>query len=333
MSSLRRDLIERRLWPVIVVLLIAVIAVPLMLRKTASATVTPVPPAPPLAGATAPVQRSTARPSVHSLEVSVPRDPFASGMPKLSAQPASKTASAGTSSPTTTTSATSATTTAPSMVSPAPTTTSSSGSATTPATTPTPTTTTTSATTTTTTTSGSSFIPPVPEIQSWTVYAVDIRVGTGSFAPLSSDVARLTPLPSVAEPKAMFMGVMAGGDGAVFAFGAGVQHSGPGVCRPDRTRCAAIVLHVGQTEQLITQAAGGPRELNLSLVNIAGRVTHSQDDALAAFHRHSAAGLCELDLSDPVTYSQGAGTVSAVTAAACKDQPGAVPFPGGLAAP
>jgi hypothetical protein len=131
----------------------------------------------------------------------------------------------------------------------------------------------------------------------------------------------------------MFMGVMAGGQGAVFALGAGVQHAGPGVCRPDRTRCAAIVLHVGQTEQLIAQAAGGPRELNLSLVNIASRVTHSQDDALAAFHRHSPAGVCELDLSDPVTYSQGAGTVSAVTAAACKDQPAAVPFPGGLAAP
>jgi hypothetical protein len=338
MSSLRRDLFERRLWPVIVVLLVAIIAVPLMLRKTASATVTPVPPAPPLAGATAPVQRTTARLSVHALEVSMPRDPFASGMPKLSAQPASKTTSAGTSSPATTASTT---TTAASMVSPAPTT-SSSGSASPPAatTTPTttttttaPTTTTTSATTTTTTTSGSSFIPPVPEIQSWTVYAVDIRVGTGSFASLTSDVARLTPLPSVVEPKAMFMGVLSGGDGAVFALGAGVQHAGPGVCRPDRLRCAAIVLHVGQTEQLITQAAGGPRELDLSLVNISSRVTHSQDDALAAFHRHSAAGLCELDLSDPVSYSQGAGTVSAVTAAACKDQPTAVPFPGGLAAP
>jgi hypothetical protein len=337
MSSLRRDLFERRLWPVIVVLLVAIIAVPLMLRKTASATVTPVPPAPPLAGATAPVQRTTARLSVHALEVSMPRDPFASGMPKLSAQPASKTTSAGTSSPATTASTT---TTAASMVSPAPTT-SSSGSASPPAATTTPTTTTTtttpttttSATTTTTTTSGSSFIPPVPEIQSWTVYAVDIRVGTGSFASLTSDVARLTPLPSVVEPKAMFMGVLSGGDGAVFALGAGVQHAGPGVCRPDRLRCAAIVLHVGQTEQLITQAAGGPRELDLSLVNISSRVTHSQDDALAAFHRHSAAGLCELDLSDPVSYSQGAGTVSAVTAAACKDQPTAVPFPGGLAAP
>jgi hypothetical protein len=165
------------------------------------------------------------------------------------------------------------------------------------------------------------------------VYAVDVRVGTGSFAPLDSDIARLTPLPSVAEPKAMFMGVMADGNGAVFALGAGVQHSGPGVCRPDPKRCAAIVLRIGQTEQIIAAAAGGPRQFNLSLVGIASRVTHSSDDALAAFRRHSAAGLCELDLANPVTYSQGAGTVSAVADTACKDQPAAVPFPGGLAAP
>jgi hypothetical protein len=165
------------------------------------------------------------------------------------------------------------------------------------------------------------------------VYAVDMRVGTGSFSPLASDVPRLTPLPSVAEPKAMFMGVMAGGKEAVFALGAGVQHSGPGVCRPDRKRCAAIVLSVGQTEQIIAPAAGGPRQLDISLVRIASHVTHSRDEALAAFQRHSAAGLCELSLADPVTYSQGAGTVSPVNGTTCKDQPAAVPFPGGLAAP
>lgn len=163
------------------------------------------------------------------------------------------------------------------------------------------------------------------------MYGVDVRVGTGSFGALRSDVARLTPLPSVAQPKAMFMGVMAGGRQAVFALGAGVQHAGAGVCRPDRRRCAAIVLQVGQTEQIIAPLAGGPRQLNLHLVSIAGRVTHSPDVSLAAFRRHSAAGLCELDLASPVTYGQG--TVSAVPDTACKDQPAAVPFPGGLAAP
>lgn len=169
--------------------------------------------------------------------------------------------------------------------------------------------------------------------QAWTVYGVDLRVGTGSFATLRSGVVRLTPLPSIAQPKAMFMGVMAGGTEAVFALGAGVQHTGAGVCRPDRKRCAAIVLRVGQSEKIVAPVAGGPREFTISLVSIARRVTHSRHDALAAFQRYSAAGLCELDLGDPVTYSQRAGTVSAVAATTCKDQPAAVPFPGGLAPP
>jgi hypothetical protein len=323
MSSLRRDLFERRLWPVIALLLVAVVAVPLMLRKNARAEVAAVPPAPPVAGAVPPASRTIPPASARALRISMPRDPFASGMPKLNTKPESKTTTAGT-PPAATTTGTSPTTSTPSMVSPSPTT-PSTGSSPTPSTTPT-----TVTTTTTTTTPGASL---VPTIRSWTVYAVSLRVGTGRFAPLQSDVARLTPLPSVTQPKAMFMGVMADGRHVVFALGAGVQHAGPGVCRPDRTRCAAIVLRVGQTEQIIAPVAGGPRQLNISVVHIASHVTHSRDDALAAFQRHSAAGLCELNLGAPVAYSQGAGTVSPVAAAACRHRPRAVPFPGGLAAP
>jgi hypothetical protein len=339
MSSLRRDLFERKLWPVIVLLLVAVVAVPLTLRKNASASVTPVPPAPPVAGTTAPAGRTTPPVSIHALEVSMPRDPFASGMPRLNSKPESKTKSATGASGTTPSSTPASTTTSPAMVSPSPS--PSASPATTPTPTPTTTTTTTGSattpttatTTTTTATTGTPTTPTAPTVQSWTVYSVDVSVGTGSFAPLQSDVARLTPLPSVAQPKAMFMGVMEGGRQAVFALGAGVQHSGPGICRPDRKRCAAIVLKVGQIEQIIAPAVGGLRLYNLRLAGISSRVTHSRDEALAAFQRRSAAGLCELDLADPVSYSAGAGTVSAVAATACKDHPAAVPFPGGLAAP
>ena len=324
MSSLRRDLFERRLWPVIALLLVAVVAVPLMLRKNARADVAAVPPAPPLAGAVPPASRTILPASVRALRISMPRDPFASGMPKLNTKPESKATTAG-SVPAATTTGTSPTTSTPSMVSPSPTT-PSTGSSPTPSTTPT----TAATTTTTTTTPGASLGPTT---RSWTVYSVSLRVGTGRFAPLRSDVARLTPLPSVTQPKAMFMGVMADGRHVVFALGAGVQHAGPGVCRPDRARCAAIVLRVGQTEQIIAPAAGGVRQLNISVVHIASLVTHSRDEALAALQRHSAAGLCELNLGAPVAYSQEAGTVSPVSAAACRHRPRAVPFPGGLAAP
>jgi hypothetical protein len=329
MSSLRRDLLERRLWPVVVLLLVAVIAVPLMLRKNARADVPPVPPPPPVAGAAAAGNHGAGRSSAPAPPASTPRDPFASATAGVNATPRSPASPASGASGTTATSTPTPATPAPvaSTVSPPP----AASSAGSPAA-PTPTTATT--TTSSTTSTVSSLPPTTPEaVRSWTVYGVAVRVGTGSFAPLRPDVARLTPLPSVAQPKAMFMGVMAGGRQAVFALGAGVQHTGPGVCRPDRKRCAAIVLRVGQTEQIIAPLAGGSRQLNLHLVSITARVTHSHDLALAAFRRHSAAGRCELALADPLAYSQSAGTLSPVAVAACKDQPAAVPFPGGLAAP
>jgi hypothetical protein len=127
----------------------------------------------------------------------------------------------------------------------------------------------------------------------------------------------------------MFMGVMAGGQQAVFALGAGITHAGPGLCRPDRTLCSAIVLQDGQTERLTIPAAGNakPQHLMLRLVHVYSTVTHSRSAALAAYQRHSDAGLCDLDLASPVSYSQTTGTLSTAATAACKNQPSAVPFP------
>jgi hypothetical protein len=135
----------------------------------------------------------------------------------------------------------------------------------------------------------------------------------------------------------MFMGVMAGGRQAVFALRAGVQHAGPGTCRPRRTDCAAILLKAGQTEHVtIPPAAGaaqsaagvpaGAHQLILRSVRITGHITHSRNAALAAYERRSGVGLCELDLANPVSYSQSTGTLAGVAASVCKKHPGAVPF-------
>jgi hypothetical protein len=157
---------------------------------------------------------------------------------------------------------------------------------------------------------------------------VSVRYGKDKSAAARTDVPRLAPLPSITAPQVMFMGVMAGGQDAVFALGAGLGHSGPGVCRPDHAQCAAIALKAGQTEVItVPTASGGHRKMLLKVVRITGSVTHSRSAALAAFQRHSAAGRCELDLSDPVSYSAAAGTLSNVTKDACDGQSGAVPFP------
>jgi len=336
MSSLRRDLFERRLWLVLVVLLAAIVAVPLLLIKSApaagSAAATPAAPAFAVtsAGPSASAGGSVAATTVpaKTLEASLPRDPFASGEPKLAAKPQSETTSTSSGSSNTpasssTSTTSSSTTPAPAaMVSPSPATASSSTTASTPST-----------TTTTPATTPTSTIATVPSTtptatQSWTVYSVAVRYGKDTSTPVRTDLPRLAPLPSVTAPQVMFMGVMAGGQQAVFALGSGLGHTGPGLCRPDHAQCSAIVLRAGQTEVItIPTRSGGHRKMLLKLVHISSTVTHSHSVALAAYQRHSAAGKCELALSDPVSYSAAAGTLSSVAKADCDGEPGAVPFP------
>jgi hypothetical protein len=126
----------------------------------------------------------------------------------------------------------------------------------------------------------------------------------------------------------MFMGVFAGGTQAVFAVRSGVGHTGPGWCRPSHTQCSAIVLRPRQTEHIsVPSASGGqPRQYILRVTRVTAGTTHSRTVALAAYNRHSAAGLCELDLANPVSFSQTDGTVTNVATAACKKQKSAVPF-------
>ena len=132
----------------------------------------------------------------------------------------------------------------------------------------------------------------------------------------------------------MFLGVMTGGKQAVFALRSGVGHTGPGLCRPDHTRCSAILLKPGQTEQLTVPLTGGAqKQVILRVVRITRSITHSQKAALAAYDRYSAAGLCDLALADPVLYNLGNGTVTGIPKAVCQKQSGAVPFTPLVAAP
>ncbi|HEX7137634.1 MAG TPA: hypothetical protein VF219_07305, partial [Vicinamibacterales bacterium] len=125
-------------------------------------------------------------------------------------------------------------------------------------------------------------------------------------------------------------GVLSGGKQAVFALNSNVQHAGPGVCRPNKKVCSAIMLSAGQTETLtVPVAGGGQKQLILRVVDIRSRVTRSLTESLAAYERHSAAGLCELALAEPMAYSQSGGTLTGVAGAACAKQPDAVPFPSG----
>jgi hypothetical protein len=155
----------------------------------------------------------------------------------------------------------------------------------------------------------------------------------GNFDTERSNIARLTPLRSASNPEVMFMGVMDSGQDVVFMLGAGVVASGPGLCKPEAAHCAAIVLGPGQTELLTVTTEGDAHQDHLRVTSISKQVTSSQTVATAAYQRISAAGRCELDLANPVSYSQSAGALSNVATAACRGLHGVVPFPGALVAP
>ena len=336
MSSLRRDLLERKLWIIVAVLLAAVVAVPVLLLKSASASGTPTLPAPPAAdtvtSATTSQTSTTAPPSNAPAKVvlaRIARDPFAASVPKLSAKPGSTApatgASSGTSSSSTASTASSGSSTV-SMVSPTPATgtatgsTSSASGASSAGATATP-------TSTVASTSPSTQTAEPAKVQSWTTYAVTVRFGKDLSAPLRTNIARLTPLPSGSAPEVMFMGVMSDGRSAVFAVRQAIGHTGPGLCRPDHDLCSAIVLKPGQTERLtIPTASGGKRKVVLRLVSLTSSITHSQKVALDAFNRISHPGACDLLLSDPMLYNLETGTLSNVPKSICKGDPNAAPF-------
>jgi hypothetical protein len=358
MSAIRRDLIERKLWRLVALLLVGVVAVPFLLLKGSSAdgvpaAAAPAPPAAPAAASATPATPATSTTAHATAKAPATvawsdskRNPFASGSSASTSSTTTTGTTAGApaaaaSSPSSGSSASAA---AAAMVTPSPaagSASSGSGSTTGSA----------SATSSTPHTSSSAPVStiasataePAVKAQSWTTYGVSVRFGKDTGAPLRSDLARLTPLPSARQPLVMFVGMLSNGRQAVFALGHGVQHTGPGWCRPSRTQCAAILLKAGQTEHVTVPATGGAqgaatasvpsRQLILRVVRIRASITHSHKVALAAYQRYSSVGQCELDLSNPVAYNQTTGTLSTVATAACHAHPHAVPFSYAVSAP
>jgi len=141
------------------------------------------------------------------------------------------------------------------------------------------------------------------------------------------DIPRLTALPSAGNPQLMFFGVMSGGRQAIFGLGAGVAHAGPGLCRPSRSSCSAIVLSPGESEEVAwPTATGSMAQAILQVQKITSKVTHSRAEALKAYKRVSAAGICDLSMSQPVQYDPDTGTVQNFPKNACRAQASSAPF-------
>jgi hypothetical protein len=89
-------------------------------------------------------------------------------------------------------------------------------------------------------------------------YQTDVMVGEAS-APLQSftNVAPLTPLPSETAPVLIYLGPNAGGQYALFLVSNKVSDpTGPGVCIPAPDDCSLLALGPGQTEDMTYNVDG-----------------------------------------------------------------------------
>ena len=343
MSSLRRDLLERRLWPLAVILIAAIVAVPFLLaghghqaHAALADSAGPVPAAPATASGSATTSGSSSSAGTNrshhasGAASSSSRDPFAgtatatTSTTSTTATPSvSSAASSAAASQTSTPVSAPATGGASSFRAPPPST-----PATSTPTTSTPSTRSTSSTPTTSKRTPTTSTTPVAVShhgasagEKWSLYGVDVRVkAPDGTASVLTDLARLTPLPAATWPKVMYMGTTNGGRDAVFALGDGVSARGPARCRPARDNCSLIVLAPRHAERISwTVGVARRRTLRLTVTRITTQVTHVRDRATAAIARHSAVGLCELQLGDPIQflYDTSNGVLASASKSAC----------------
>jgi hypothetical protein len=299
------ELRDKRLWPLALVLLAALVAVPILLSKSASAP-PPVADAP-AANQTAPpaalaVVSSASSPSVGKLRGSA-RNPFnqlvhgattsvASAVNALTATPAKAGASGGTSTTQTSGASSTATGTGSSSTS------------------------TTTTTTTTTTIPTGTPKPAPPGLKANQSYDVKLAItnSSGGVDTLDS-LERLSVLPSKAQPLLVELGVLKGGNRVLFAVQPDAAVSGAGTCIPGPIDCEVLSLPQDQTVTLGARSSSGIRTVALFAVTGIRAVDHSSVAAAkTARQAASPAGRAVLNASSAAAmslfqYDPGLGAV------------------------
>jgi hypothetical protein len=241
-----RQLVQRRLWPVALLLLGALVAVPFVLSKPAEPAAAP--PAPPANGVKS--EAASADPIVALVSdedapaprraLGVRHDPFASSAPKQkhSHSKASGPKVEATPAP------------APATGDGQP----SSGG-------------------------GQPTVPTTPKPPTKTIpaYSIDVRFGASSDGePPRQTLQRNEALPDENDPVLVYLGVKNGGKTAVFMLSEGLKPTGDGVCTPKDT-CETIELQAGETEFFDLSGDTDGTQFQLDVVKIHEHATKVAD--------------------------------------------------------
>ncbi|MEA2305625.1 MAG: hypothetical protein QOH43_2905 [Solirubrobacteraceae bacterium] len=224
LRNLLTDLVEKRLWPVAVALVAALVAVPVLLGGGGGAT----PGSTPVAGLATPATGGA--PSVPRAQVALETDPSAADHGGTSRDPFVQRKIAKAADQAAADLSKAATGDVPPLSSSPPATgtggagdgSSGSGDPKTPA-------------------------KPAPKADP-TLYRVDLSFGETGKQKSYKDLERLAPMPDADNPFLVFLGVLDDGKTAVFLVSSDATATGDGVCKPDPTSCETIEMKAGSTE-------------------------------------------------------------------------------------
>jgi hypothetical protein len=112
--------------------------------------------------------------------------------------------------------------------------------------------------------------------------SVTVRFGRATGAELTErTLEKLSPLGGQANPVAVYVGPAARGEGALFMLSAGVVPTGDGICKPDPDNCETLALKAGETEFLDVLAEDGTTakaQFQLDVVKVHRRGKGEADD-------------------------------------------------------
>jgi hypothetical protein len=127
------------------------------------------------------------------------------------------------------------------------------------------------------------------------VWRVNLRFGEAGDQKIRHDVPRLTPLPSATDPFFVFLGILEDGKTAVFLISSDATATGDGKCKPSPDQCDTIEMRAGDTEFFdVTDGNAGVTQYELDLTKVF-KSTVSGKAAAAKASRVSSDGQNVLD--------------------------------------
>jgi hypothetical protein len=101
------------------------------------------------------------------------------------------------------------------------------------------------------------------------VWRVNLRFGEAGDQKTHKDIPRLSPLPSATNPFFIFLGVLADGKTAVFLISSDTTATGDGKCKPNPEQCDTIEMRAGDTEFFdVAQGNAGVTQYELDLLKV-----------------------------------------------------------------